>query len=58
MAYAYNKLRETASAEPMIPLSELDDARRSSGVFRLYGHDAVERVWFVKQAQALGLELG
>ena len=31
--------------------------RRSAGGFRLFGHDAVERVRFVKQAQALGLSL-
>ena len=29
MAYAYGKPRETASAEPMIPMSEIEDARRS-----------------------------
>ena len=31
--------------------------RRSAGGFRLFGHDAAERVRFVKQAQALGLSL-
>ena len=29
LAYAYGKPRETASAEPMIPMSEIEDARRS-----------------------------
>ncbi len=31
--------------------------RTSGGFFRLYGHEAPEQVRFVKQAQALGLEL-
>ena len=35
----------------------LTSPRRSPGGFRLFGHEAVERVRFVKQAQALGLEL-
>ena len=30
---------------------------RSLGGFRLYGHDAIGQVRFVKQAQVLGLEL-
>ena len=29
MAYAYGKPRETANAERMIPMSEIEDARRS-----------------------------
>ncbi|SVE10207.1 uncharacterized protein METZ01_LOCUS463061 [marine metagenome] len=29
LAYAYGKPRDTASAEPMIPMSEIEDARRS-----------------------------
>ena len=29
LAYAYGKPRETASAEPMIPMSQIEDARRS-----------------------------
>ena len=29
MAYAYGKPREATSAEPMIPMSEIEDARQS-----------------------------
>ena len=29
MAYAYGKPRDTMTAEPMIPLSEIEDARQS-----------------------------
>ena len=39
-------------------LGLLAKTRRSPGGFRLYGRDAVAQVRFVKQAQALGLELG
>lgn len=35
----------------------LDAPRRSAGGFRLFGPEAVDRVRFVKQAQALGLAL-
>ena len=35
----------------------LGRARRSSGGFRLFGNDAVERVLFIKQAQELGFSL-
>ena len=29
LAYAYGRPRDTVSAEPMIPMSEIEDARRS-----------------------------
>lgn len=35
----------------------LGRARRSSGGFRLFAHEAVERVLFIKQAQDLGFSL-
>ncbi len=35
----------------------LPRAKRSSGGFRLFGLDAIERVQFIKQAQELGLTL-
>ena len=35
----------------------LPRARRTSGGFRLFGPDSVERVQFIKQAQVLGLSL-
>ena len=35
----------------------LGRARRSSGGFRLFAHEAVERVLFIKQAQEIGLSL-
>ena len=35
----------------------LPHAKRSSGGFRLFGFDAIERVRFIKQAQELGLTL-
>ncbi len=35
----------------------LPRAKRSSGGFRLFGIDAIERVQFIKQAQELGLTL-
>ena len=35
----------------------LGRARRSSGGFRLFAHEAVERVLFIKQAQNLGFSL-
>ena len=35
----------------------LPHAKRSSGGFRLFGLDAIERVQFIKQAQELGLTL-
>ncbi len=35
----------------------LGRARRSSGGFRLFGNEAVERVLFIKQAQELGFSL-
>ena len=35
----------------------LGRARRSSGGFRLFAHEAVERVLFIKQAQELGFSL-
>jgi len=38
-------------------LGLLTTPTRTSGGFRLYGHEAPEQVRFVKQAQALGLEL-
>jgi DNA-binding transcriptional MerR regulator len=38
-------------------LGLLATPRRSAGGFRLFGQDAVERVRFVKRAQALGLAL-
>ena len=36
MAYAYGKPRDTATSEPMIPLSEIEDARQSLEI-RLQG---------------------
>jgi DNA-binding transcriptional MerR regulator len=38
-------------------LKLLPRARRTSGGFRLFGPDSVERVLFIKQAQELGLTL-
>ena len=38
-------------------LKLLPRARRTSGNFRLFGAEAIERVQFVKQAQELGLTL-
>ena len=38
-------------------LKLLPRARRTSGNFRLFGPEAVERVQFIKQAQELGLTL-
>src|SRR5205814_5348653 len=35
----------------------LPHAKRSSGGFRLFGFDAIERVQFIRQAQELGLTL-
>ena len=35
----------------------LPHAKRSSGGFRLFGFDAIERVQFIKQGQELGLTL-
>ena len=35
----------------------LGRAKRSSGGFRLFAHEAVERVLFIKQAQQLGFSL-
>ena len=29
MAYAYGRLRDTTTSEPMIPMSEIEDARQS-----------------------------
>ncbi len=38
-------------------LKLLPRARRTSGNFRLFGAEAIERVQFIKQAQELGLTL-
>ena len=59
------RIGELAAATELTPdtlryyerLGLLAAPQRSAGWFRLFGHDAVERVRFVKQAQALGLEL-
>ena len=60
------RIGELAAATQLTPdtlryyerLGLLVKPRRSPGGFRLYGPDAVAQVRFVKQAQALGLELG
>ena len=60
------RIGELAAATQLTPdtlryyerLGLLRTPRRSRGGFRLYSHDAVAQVRFVKQAQALGLELG
>ena len=39
-------------------LKLLPSASRSSGNFRLFGPESIERVRFIKQAQELGLTLG
>ena len=60
------RIGELAAATALTPdtlryyerLGLLATPRRSAGGFRLFGHEAVERVRFVKQAQALGLALG
>ena len=59
------RIGELAEATELTPdtlryyerLGLLATPQRSAGGFRLFGHDAVERVRFVKQAQALGLAL-
>lgn len=59
------RIGELAAATELTPdtlryyerLGLLAKPQRSAGGFRLFGRDAVERVRFVKQAQALGLAL-
>ena len=55
LAAATQVMRDTLRYYERLGL--LTTPTRTSGGFRLYGHEAPEQVRFVKQAQALGLEL-